>query len=261
MGVDIVVVERIVEDGENALDMVSKMIDLEEESQVVYSDDVTTNSEEGEEEDAVDPKYVIKSIEKLADEDFEAVFEANFGEDGAAMGLSEADIKALEMMDVKLDIVETSTDSNHTDFQSSVIKFQDAIENYTKAAVVSDSNEEKNNLTLDVTKAEDLQNSIADKDDKAFEKTEVLKQMAEDIAQDIITIVKEEAKSVKEDVKINDTNTETEEQMKIPTVDNIYEVSTKKREPVKHVEKEEILIPTEPLIILERQLVVEQPCV
>merc|ERR1712192_93961 len=65
----------------------------------------------------------------------------------------------------------------------------------------------------------------------------------------------------KEDVKINDTATETEEQMKIPTVDNIDEVSTNKREAVKHVEKEEILIPTEPLTILERQLAVEQPCV
>merc|ERR1719209_928638 len=229
--VDIVVVERIIDNGENALDMVSKMIDLEEESQVVSSDDVTTNSE-GEEEDAVDPKYVIKSIEKLADEDFEAVFEANFGEDGAAMGLSEADIKALETMDVSVDIVETSTDPNQTDFKSSVIKFQDAIENYTKAAVVSDSNEEKKEFALDVARAQDVQNSGADKEDKkeVFEKTEVLEQMAEDIAQDIITIVKEEAKSMKEDIKINDTATETEEQIRIPTVNNITEVPTNKKE-------------------------------
>merc|ERR1719447_1905970 len=121
--VDIVVVERI-NNGGNALDMVSKMIDLEEESQNVSPDDVTNDTEE-DEEVAVDPKYVIKSIEKLADEDFEAVFEANFGEDQASMGLSEEDIKALETMDVTVDIVETSTDSNHTDFKSSVIKFQD----------------------------------------------------------------------------------------------------------------------------------------
>jgi len=257
--VDIVVVERI--GGENALDMVSKMIDLDEESQVVSSDDVTTNSEG--EEDAVDPKYVIKSIEKLADEDFEAVFEANFGEDEATMGLSEADIKALEMMDVKVDIVETSTDSNHTDFKSSVIKFQDAIENYTKAAVVSDSNAEKKALTLDVAQAQDLQNLDEDREDKeeTFEKTEVLEQLAEDIAQDIITVVKEEARSMKEDKKINDTTTETEEQMRIPIIDNINEVSTNKREAVRHVEKEEIFLPSEPVTTLERQLVVEQPCV
>jgi len=257
--VDIVVVERV-NGGENALDMFSKMIDLDEESQVVSSDDVTTNSEG--EEDAVDPKYVIKSIEKLADEDFEAVFEANFGEDEAAMGLSEADLKALEMMDVRVDIVETSTDSNHTDFKSSVIKFQDAIGNYTKAAVVSDSNEEKKELTLDVAKAQDLQNSGADKEDKGetFEKTEVLEQLAEDIAQDIIAVVKEETRSMKEDVKTVDINTETEEQMRIPNVSNMDEVSTNKREAARHVEKEEILIPSEPVTTLERQLVVEQLC-
>merc|ERR1719234_897402 len=66
---------------------------------------------------------------------------------------------------------------------------------------------------------------------------------------------------MKEDIKINDISTETEEQMKIPTVDNIDEVSTNKREAVEHVEKEEILIPTEPVTILEIQLAVEQPCV
>merc|ERR1712192_250445 len=65
----------------------------------------------------------------------------------------------------------------------------------------------------------------------------------------------------KEDVKINDTATETEEQMKIPSVDKINEVSTNKREAVKHVEKEDILIPIEPVTTLERQLVVEQPCI
>ena len=250
--VDIVVVERINE--ENALDMVSKMIDLDEESQIVSSDDVTANSEE--EEDAVDPKYVIKSIEKLADEDFEAVFEANFGEDEAAMGLSEADIKALEMMDVKVDIVETSTDSNQTDFKSSVIKFQDAIENYTKAAVVSDSNEEKKELTLDISQAQDLQNSSAGKEG-AFEKTEVLEQMAEDIAQDIITVVKEETRSVKNDKK----TVETEEQMRIPNDNSINKETSNKREAGRHVEQKEMLIPTEPVTTLERQLVVEQPCV
>merc|ERR1719391_1346898 len=257
--VDIVVVERI--SGENALDMVSKMIDLDEESQIVSSDDVTANSEE--EDDAVDPKYVIKSIEKLADEDFEAVFEANFGEDEATMGLSEADIKALETMDVKVDIVETSTDSNHTDFKSSVIKFQDAIENYTKAAVVSDSNDKKKELTLDVAQAQDLQNLSVLKEDKeeTFEKREVLEQLAEDIAQDIITVVKEEARSMKEDKKMNDTTTETEEEMRIPDIDNINEVATNKREAVRHVENEEILIPMEPETTLERQLVVEQLCV
>merc|ERR1719209_702632 len=154
--VDIVVVERIIDNGENALDMVSKMIDLEEESQVVSSDDVTTNSEE-EEEGAVDPKYVIKSIEKLADEDFEAVFEANFGEDEASMGLSEEDIKALEKMNVKVDLVETSDDSKKTDFKSSVIKFQDAIENYTKTAVVVDNEKETKQLKLDLAQAQDLQ--------------------------------------------------------------------------------------------------------
>merc|ERR550532_3759626 len=250
--VDIVVVERINE--ENALDMVSKMIDLDEESQIVSSDDVTANSEE--EENAVDPKYVIKSIEKLADEDFEAVFEANFGEDEAAMGLSEADIKALEMMDVKVDIVETSTDSNQTDFKSSVIKFQDAIENYTKAAVVSDSNEEKKELTLDISQAQDLQNSSAGKEG-AFEKTEVLEQMAEDIAQDIITVVKEETRSVKNDKK----TVETEEQMRIPNDNSINKETSNKREAGRHVEQKEMLIPTEPVTTLERQLVVEQPCV
>ena len=66
---------------------------------------------------------------------------------------------------------------------------------------------------------------------------------------------------MKEDNKINDTATETEEQMRIPDIDNINEVATKKREAVRHVENEEILIPTEPETTLERQLVVEQLCV
>merc|ERR1712037_341735 len=156
------------------------------------------------------------------------VFEANFGEDEAAMGLSEADIKALEMMDVKVDIVETSTDSNQTDFKSSVIKFQDAIENYTKAAVVSDSYEEKKESTLDIAQgAQNLQNSSADKEE-AFEKTEVLEQMAEDIAQDIISDVKEETRSVKNDKK----TVETKEQIIIANDNNTNEESGNKRETV-----------------------------
>ena len=66
---------------------------------------------------------------------------------------------------------------------------------------------------------------------------------------------------MKEDKKMNDITTETEEQMRIPNINNINEASTNKREAVRHVENEEILIPTEPETTLERQLVVEQLCV
>ena len=253
--VDIVVVERI-NNGGNALDMVSKMIDLEEESQNVSPDDVTNDTEE-DEEVAVDPKYVIKSIEKLADEDFEAVFEANFGEDQASMGLSEEDIKALEKMNVKVDLVETSDDSNQSDFKSSVIKFQDAIENYTKTAVVVDNEKETKQLTLDVAQAQDLQMPI-EKGENTFEKTEVLEQMAEEIAQDIMTNVKEEAKSINEGATAVKANTEQE----IANLEeNIEEVSSSKKEATRQIEPEVVLIQTEPETFLERQLVVEEPCV
>ena len=253
--VDIVVVERI-NNGGNALDMVSKMIDLEEESQNVSPDDVTNDTEE-DEEVAVDPKYVIKSIEKLADEDFEAVFEANFGEDEASLGLSEEDIKALEKMNVKVDLVETSDDSNQSDFKSSVIKFQDAIENYTKTAVVVDNEKETKQLKLDVAQAQDLQTPI-EKGENTFEKTEVLEQMAEEIAQDIMTNVKEEAKSMNEGATAVKANTEQE----IANLEeSMEEVSSSKKEATRQIEPEVVVIQTEPETALERQLVVEEPCV
>ena len=270
--VDIVVVERI-NNGGNALDMVSKMIDLEEESQNVSPDDVTNDTEE-DEEVAVDPKYVIKSIEKLADEDFEAVFEANFGEDEASLGLSEEDIKALEKMNVKVDLVETSDDSNQSDFKSSVIKFQDAIENYTKTAVVVDNEKETKQLKLDVAQAQDLQTPIekgentfekgentiekTEKGENTFEKTEVLEQMAEEIAQDIMTNVKEEAKSMNEGATAVKANTEQE----IANLEeSMEEVSSSKKEATRQIEPEVVVIQTEPETALERQLVVEEPCV
>ena len=250
--VDIVVVERI-NNGGNALDMVSKMIDLEEESQNVSPDDVTNDTKE-DEEVAVDPKYVIKSIEKLADEDFEAVFEANFGEDEASLGLSEEDIKALEKMNVKVDLVETSDDSNQSDFKSSVIKFQDAIENYTKTAVVVDNEKETKQLTLDVAQAQHLQMPI-EKGENTFEKTEVLEQMAEEIAQDIMTNVKEEAKSMNEGATAVKANTEQE----IANLEeSMEEVSSSKKEATRQIEPEVVVIQTEPETALERQLVVEE---
>merc|ERR1711892_1535406 len=67
------------------------------------------------------------------DEDFEAVFEINSDMD--EIGLSESDIKALELMESKEYIVlRDKTEQPHQDdFSSSVLNFQEAIENYTKS--------------------------------------------------------------------------------------------------------------------------------
>merc|ERR1711892_769637 len=76
--------------------------------------------------------FALMSIEKVDDEDFEAVFEINSDMD--EIGLSESDIKALELMESKEYIVlRDKTEQPHQDdFSSSVLNFQEAIENYTK---------------------------------------------------------------------------------------------------------------------------------
>ena len=80
-----------------------------------------------------DAFFKIKSIEKVDEEDFEAVFEVNSDID--EIGLSESDIKVLELLESKDFIVLTDhVEKPETDdFSSSVLKFQDAIENYTKS--------------------------------------------------------------------------------------------------------------------------------
>jgi len=77
--------------------------------------------------------FALKCIEKVDDEDFEAVFEINSDVD--EIGLSESDIKALELMESREQIVlrGKSEEPPQDDFSSSVLKFQDAIENYTKS--------------------------------------------------------------------------------------------------------------------------------
>merc|ERR1711892_666633 len=77
--------------------------------------------------------FALMSIEKVDDEDFEAVFEINSDMD--EIGLSESDIKALELMESKEYIVlRDKTEQPHQDdFSSSVLNFQEAIENYTKS--------------------------------------------------------------------------------------------------------------------------------
>merc|ERR1711892_1194612 len=77
--------------------------------------------------------FALMSIEKVDDEDFEAIFEINSDMD--EIGLSESDIKALELMESKEYIVlRDKTEQPHQDdFSSSVLNFQEAIENYTKS--------------------------------------------------------------------------------------------------------------------------------
>merc|ERR1711892_889995 len=77
--------------------------------------------------------FALMSIEKVDDEDFEAVFEINSDMD--EIGLSESDIKALELVESKEYIVlRDKTEQPHQDdFSSSVLNFQEAIENYTKS--------------------------------------------------------------------------------------------------------------------------------
>merc|ERR1711892_446945 len=77
--------------------------------------------------------FALMSIEKVDEEDFEAVFEVNSDID--EIGLSESDIKALELMESKEFIVLTDNTERtpKDDFSTSVLKFQDAIENYTKS--------------------------------------------------------------------------------------------------------------------------------
>merc|ERR1712142_1438 len=80
-----------------------------------------------------DKHFALKCIEKVDEEDFEAVFEINSDMD--EIGLSESDIKALELMESRQNIVlrDKSEEPPHDDFSSSALKFQDAIENYTKS--------------------------------------------------------------------------------------------------------------------------------
>merc|ERR1711874_576244 len=77
--------------------------------------------------------FALKCIEKVDEEDFEAVFEINSDMD--EIGLSESDIKALEIMESKEFIIlrDKAEEPVLDDFSSSVLKFQDAIENYTKS--------------------------------------------------------------------------------------------------------------------------------
>merc|ERR1711892_657929 len=77
--------------------------------------------------------FALMSIEKVDDEDFEAVFEINSDMD--EIGLSESDIKALELMESKEYIVlrDKTEQPRQDDFSSSVLNFQEAIENYTKS--------------------------------------------------------------------------------------------------------------------------------
>ena len=119
--VDIMMVERISVD---SLGMIAGMIEDEEETPDV-----------SEKEESVDPKYVIQSIEKVGD-GFEAVFEATFFPENAE-GLSEEDIKALAdvasmEVEVKDDFLKSRSSQSNVDFSTSVMKFQDAIETYTK---------------------------------------------------------------------------------------------------------------------------------
>merc|ERR1711915_1100359 len=78
-------------------------------------------------------RFALTSISKLDDEDFEAIFEVDSDTD--EIGLSENDIKALEILEKNDDIVLTGKveEAPEDDFSASVLKFQDAIENYTKA--------------------------------------------------------------------------------------------------------------------------------
>ena len=138
------------------------------------------------------------------------------------------------------------------------------IENYTKTAVVVDNEKETKQLTLDVAQAQHLQMPIEkdentiEKDENTFEKTEVLEQMAEEIAQDIMTNVKEEAKSMNEGATAVKANTEQE----IANLEeSMEEVSSSKKEATRQIEPEVVVIQTEPETALERQLVVEEPCV
>merc|ERR1711962_1460427 len=143
------------------LDKMAKMIELGDVMEDIKN--VPENEEENDIAKNVDPRYVIKHIEKLEGEDFEAILEANFTNENE-MGLSEEDIKALEIMEGRDDIVieVVRPDSVNDEYNSSVMKFQEAIETYTKTVFGDNSDKIIVADTAKNTTDENLNNLVSE---------------------------------------------------------------------------------------------------
>jgi len=125
--------------------------------------------------------FALKCIEKVDDEGFEAVFEINSDID--EIGLSESDIKALELIESREEIVlrDKSEEPPQDDFSSSVLKFQDAIENYTKSVFTGISD-----TITEIEKAksvadEQFSEKLTQVEDKYFGRVPVIEEPFEEV--------------------------------------------------------------------------------
>merc|ERR1711970_879934 len=129
--------------------------------------------------------FALKCIEKVDDEGFEAVFEINSDID--EIGLSESDIKALELMESREEIVlrDKPEEPPQDDFSSSVLKFQDAIENYTKSVFTGISDTITEIEKAKFVAEEQFSEKLTHVEDKYAGRTPVVEEPFEEVKADI----------------------------------------------------------------------------